>query len=90
MYESIKKVRYSQLFSGFQNIKGKVEGYEELQNAQNFDQAQVVQDVIDYLDYDLHNKERQFRLHQIMKLRMSPGLEQDGGKSFMAGAETTT
>ena len=30
LYESIKKVRYSQLFSGFQNIKGKVEGYEEL------------------------------------------------------------
>lgn len=46
--------------------------------------------MIDYLDYDLHNKERQFRLHQIMKLRMSPGLEQDGGNSFMAGAETTT
>ena len=58
MYESIKKVRYSQLFSGFQNIKGKVEGYEELQNAPNFDQAQVVQDVIDYLDFDTNNKER--------------------------------
>jgi hypothetical protein len=35
-----------------------VEGYEELQNAPNFDQAQVVQDVIDYLDFDTNNKER--------------------------------
>ena len=59
LYDALKKVRYSQVFSGFQKVAPEEKRIQDLKNAPNFDQAQVVQDVIDYLDFDVQAKERQ-------------------------------
>ena len=58
LYDALKKVRYSQVFSGFQKVAPEEKRIQDLKNAPNFDQAQVVQDVIDYLDFDVQAKER--------------------------------
>jgi hypothetical protein len=56
-------VRYTQLFGGYQKIQEVIDdqNYRELQKSKDFNQAQVIQDIIDYLDYDMDKREKLFK-----------------------------
>ena len=60
------------------------EKYQDLQRTQDFNQAQVVQDLIDYLDYDMEKREK------IVKQRLPGHLQKRVNKYASVSPESSS
>ncbi|TNV79397.1 hypothetical protein FGO68_gene13329 [Halteria grandinella] len=87
LYSTIKKMNYSQIFSGLNDLHTANDKFQELKSLQNFDQAQVVKDVLDYLDFDINLKDKEIQakrdLYSTKKLKLNATLPKVKGNAAL-------